>query len=86
MMDPCTLTGGELIAVLQQQGIAENDPRVIATFSFLQEKVDTALTKEELSDVTKKVAGSASLFELYRPSVLPVLHRRQGALGSPHRE
>ena len=54
MGDP-TLTGHELLTVLQQQGIAKDDPRVQEAFAFLQERIDTALSKEELSDVTKKV-------------------------------
>ena len=53
--DEVTLTGNELIAVLSQQGISDTDPRISGAFVFLNEKGDAPLSKEELSDVTKKV-------------------------------
>jgi len=54
-MEEVSLTGSELIAVLSQQGISESDPRISGAFAFLNEKGEDSLSKEELSDVTKKV-------------------------------
>ena len=52
--DDLSLTGAELLAVLHQSGIRETDPRIAGAYTFLSERGNQPLLKDELSEVTKK--------------------------------